>query len=174
MPWSRDDHVSPASTVAAAFCQCRNIRSICNIYNICNISVISVISTISVISAISIISIISAISTKVCLVGVEKLRIGHFYPYRLRYLCIFYWIKDILCSLIRIIQNHPDPAAWSIPSRLASFCLTVFNGSEVENEADTCHRSSQHYYIKSTRETQLSMTFISTSRIPLATVSSPM
>ena len=66
------------------------------------------------------------------------------------------------------------PAAWSIPSGLALFCLAVFSGSEVENEADICHRSSQHCYIKSTRGIQLSMTSISTSRIPFAMVSSPM
>jgi len=41
------------------------------------------------------------------LVGVEKPRTGHFYPYRLRYFMHFLLDKDILCSLIRIIQNHP-------------------------------------------------------------------
>jgi hypothetical protein len=37
------------------------------------------------------------------LVGVEKPRIGHFILIDCDILCIFYWIKDILCSLIRII-----------------------------------------------------------------------
>ena len=42
------------------------------------------------------------------LVGVEKPRTGHFILIDCDILSIFYWIKDILCSLIRIIQNHTD------------------------------------------------------------------
>jgi len=33
---------------------------------------------------------------------------GHFILIDCDIICIFYWIKDILCSLIRIIQNHPE------------------------------------------------------------------
>src|SRR6266699_3677224 len=38
----------------------------------------------------------------------KKLKYGTFILIDCDILCIFYWIKDILCSLIRIIQNHPD------------------------------------------------------------------
>ena len=48
-----------------------------------------------------------ALLITVCLVGVEKLRTGHFYPYRLRYFMHFleYWMKDILCSLIALSKT---------------------------------------------------------------------
>ena len=71
------------------------------------ISAISTIS-ISIISAISAIS-VSAISAKFCLfylVGVEKLRTGHFYPYRLRYFMHFLLDKGYF---ILAYLHYPKP-----------------------------------------------------------------
>ena len=64
----------------------RNIRSIRSICNICNIY--------------------RTLLIAVYLVGVEKLRIGHFYPYRLRYFMHFLLDKGYFMLAYRMIENH--------------------------------------------------------------------
>ena len=67
----------------------RNIRNICSIRSICNIC-----------------NIYRTLLIAVYLVGVEKLRIGHFYPYRLRYFMHFLLDKGYFMLAYRIIENH--------------------------------------------------------------------
>ena len=69
----------------------RNIRNICSIRSICNIC-----------------NIYRTLLITVCLVRVEKLRTGHFYPYQLRYFMHFLLDKGYFMLAYRIIKNHTE------------------------------------------------------------------
>jgi hypothetical protein len=76
----------------------RNIRNICNIRNIRSIR-----------SICNIYNIYRTLLITVYLVGVEKLRTGHFYPYRLRYFMHFLLDKGYFMLAYRMIENHTAP-----------------------------------------------------------------